>query len=35
MGVREKLELFHTLVDIGVQGIEWGSPPPPRRSTEG
>ena len=30
MNVREKLELFHTLVDIGVR---WGSPPPPRRST--
>lgn len=32
MNVEEKLELFHTLVDIGVKEIEVGFPPPPRPS---
>lgn len=32
MNVREKLELFHTLVDIGVKEIEIGFPPPVRPS---
>ena len=33
MNVQEKLELFHTLVDIGVKEIEVASPLPPRQNT--
>ncbi len=33
MNLEEKLEYFHTLVDIGVKEIEIASPPPARRST--
>ena len=32
MNLQEKLEYFHTLVDIGVKEIEIGFPPPARRS---
>ena len=33
MNLQEKLEYFHTLVDVGIKEIEIGFPPPVRRST--